>query len=86
MIANIARGCRTVCFAFEHEGDRACDGRVEQVPMVPVADLREWIAQRRAWTATAGASLSDRSRGHVFALEMLEEMLDRAALDVEPVP
>lgn len=84
-VVNIARcpfhglhGCRDTCFAFEHEGASdcdGCDGRVEQVPMVAVADLREWIATRRAW-ATAGASLSERSRGHVFALEMLEKMLD----------
>jgi len=40
-VVNIARcpvhglhGCRDVCFAFEHEGERDCDGRVEQVPMV----------------------------------------------------
>lgn len=27
-------GCREICFAFECEGERDCDGRVEQVPHI----------------------------------------------------
>jgi hypothetical protein len=61
-VVNIARcpvhglhGCRDVCFAFEHEGERDCDGRVEQVPMVPATAherLRaalEYLADPESW-------------------------------------
>ncbi len=68
-------GERTTCFAFEHEGCRDCDGVVQQVAMVPLDSLREWIETRRAWTATAGRSPSERTRGHLFVLEALSKWL-----------
>lgn len=54
-VVNIAKcpvhglhGCRDVCFAFEHEGRGDCDGIVEQVPMVPLAEYEAVVMERDA--------------------------------------
>ncbi len=58
-VVNIARcpvhgvhGCRTVCFAFQHEGATGCDCRVEQVPMVPLDEYEAVVAQLDAARTT----------------------------------
>ncbi len=82
---------RHVLWLCDHCGDNAecepgdqcevcCTGTIQVVPVVPVAAVRAWIAERRKWTENAGRTPSERTRGHGFALDMLGEFLDRHSI------